>query len=253
MYILLRGTKRFRLFSPADAQYAYTNGIISRVHKNGRINYQGFETNADGSEIGALMRQQASARTRFAGQKLENAEAALALGKPGAAERVQAAEEELDAALSDALDAGGDFEESYSDLDDEDGDDSDSDTGEEESKYERTAKRLKLSDGDDSNENPLNFSEIDLTEHAVDIEQFPLFEKVRELQCEIRAGEMLYLPAGWFHCVSSFNDNCVENGDFGGHLAVNYWMHPPDTEDYFKPYSSEYWAIDWKSRGPNPT
>jgi len=40
-YVLLRGRKRFRLFSPADAHRMYTHGRIRKVHSNGRINYVG--------------------------------------------------------------------------------------------------------------------------------------------------------------------------------------------------------------------
>jgi len=49
LYVLLRGVKQFRLFTPADIFKMYT-----KVHPNGRINYEGFETEADGSEPGAL-------------------------------------------------------------------------------------------------------------------------------------------------------------------------------------------------------
>jgi hypothetical protein len=40
LYVLLRGRKRFRLFSPDDAGRMYTHGAIARVHANGRICYE---------------------------------------------------------------------------------------------------------------------------------------------------------------------------------------------------------------------
>ena len=43
------------------------------------------------------------------------------------------------------------------------------------------------------------------------------------LECELNAGEQLYLPCGWFHEVRSYGDS-----EQGGHLALNYWFHPPD-------------------------
>lgn len=43
---------------------------------------------------------------------------------------------------------------------------------------------------------------------------------------------MLYLPASWYHQVSSF-------GDF--HYAINIWMHPPNNSDFDKPYKSDFW------------
>ena len=38
---------------------------------------------------------------------------------------------------------------------------------------------------------------------------------------------MLYVPAGWFHEVTSFSGaagSCT-------HLALNFWCHPPDNLD----------------------
>ena len=54
LYVLLRGRKNFRLYSPADAERMYTVGTLERVHPNGRINYEGFETNADGADAEAV-------------------------------------------------------------------------------------------------------------------------------------------------------------------------------------------------------
>ena len=45
-------------------------------------------------------------------------------------------------------------------------------------------------------------------------------------ECELKAGEQLYLPCGWFHEVRSYGDSAE-----GGHLALNYWFHPPDNLD----------------------
>ena len=63
LYVLLRGRKRFRLYSPADAHCMYTSGTVEFVHKNGLIRYRGGpETFADGST--ATMRALAAASTR---------------------------------------------------------------------------------------------------------------------------------------------------------------------------------------------
>ena len=39
LYVLLRGRKRFRLYSPDHAKRMYTHGRIAKVHANGRIVY----------------------------------------------------------------------------------------------------------------------------------------------------------------------------------------------------------------------
>ena len=43
---------------------------------------------------------------------------------------------------------------------------------------------------------------------------------VRWAQVDVRAGEMLFMPAGWFHRVCSF----------GSHVAVNFWADPTRLE-----------------------
>ena len=54
----------------------------------------------------------------------------------------------------------------------------------------------------------------------------------------MRAGEALYLPAGWFHEVTSSG---------GAHAALNYWFHPPTEDAFDAPYGmrQEAWESDW--------
>ena len=47
---------------------------------------------------------------------------------------------------------------------------------------------------------------------------------------------MLYLPAGWFHEVTSSNMPGSHT-----HIAFNYWFHPPSEENFDQPYNSPYW------------
>jgi hypothetical protein len=55
---------------------------------------------------------------------------------------------------------------------------------------------------------------------------------------------MLYLPAGWFHNVTSFGSGP------GGHAAFNYWFHPPDGPAPDRPYATPFWERDWAARRP---
>jgi hypothetical protein len=62
----------------------------------------------------------------------------------------------------------------------------------------------------------------------------------------LEPGDALYLPAGWFHEVFSVGDSAS-----GLHIAINYWMHPPDVgrDTCFKqPYRSMFWKRDWDAR-----
>ncbi|RDX43373.1 Clavaminate synthase-like protein [Lentinus brumalis] len=52
---------------------------------------------------------------------------------------------------------------------------------------------------------------------------------------ELSAGEMLYLPASWWHEVTSTSPDDAKEGDV--HMAFNYWFYPPDAlDDFEKPY-----------------
>jgi hypothetical protein len=68
---------------------------------------------------------------------------------------------------------------------------------------------------------PPSFSRVDLSlPYGHLAKAFPLFPGVEAAaECVVEAGQMLYIPAGWFHEVTSYGDR---------HLAVNYWFHPPD-------------------------
>jgi Cupin-like domain len=66
--------------------------------------------------------------------------------------------------------------------------------------------------------------------------------KARCFEVTITAGQMLYIPAGWFHEVRS------TGGGSEGHMALNYWFHPPDGTSFEKPYSSNFWPADWEKR-----
>ncbi|OSC98320.1 Clavaminate synthase-like protein [Trametes coccinea BRFM310] len=53
---------------------------------------------------------------------------------------------------------------------------------------------------------------------------------------ELSEGEMLYLPASWWHEVTSTSVGDSEDGN-DVHMAFNYWFYPPDALDNFEsPY-----------------
>ena len=58
----------------------------------------------------------------------------------------------------------------------------------------------------------------------------------------LKAGEMLYLPASFFHEVVSFNSENTTH-----HMAVNYWYYPPSSSGCFEqPYEDDYWKERWE-------
>jgi hypothetical protein len=78
--------------------------------------------------------------------------------------------------------------------------------------------------------------------------RFPLLAQSRMLELELHAGQMLYLPAGWFHEVSSDGGGA---GD-GLHCALNYWYHPPKLGTPFERPHGRDGQPFWESRMPRP-
>lgn len=97
---------------------------------------------------------------------------------------------------------------------------------------------------------PPSFSKVDLSlgKEAV-LKLFPRFPWNKCIECTVSEGETLFLPAGWFHEVTSINeDDPHADGSKSGHLAVNYWLYPPDNPaSFIKPYKNSFWNQLWSS------
>lgn len=277
MYILLRGKKKFILYHPQEAKNLYTVGKIVKIHNNGRINYEGQRmTKDDGSDEGAEAALLASIQ-------LEEATKRLLMAEEEGVE-CDEAEDDIDKALQAMLDAetaGDDYDDDAGDdVDDDDdinagienGDDDDDD------EYDITEELRECEDHDDDNAvagekrrasdsssssssvseqqarkkmkcDPMNFSRVD-TSLSDDMlaSQFPLYLEARSRRIEVtvEAGEMLFIPAGWFHEVQSSNSDLSN-----GHMAFNYWFHPAagatngSAASFNHPYSSDFWSKEW--------
>lgn len=60
-----------------------------------------------------------------------------------------------------------------------------------------------------------HFSQVDT--ELVDTARFPAFRNARPRRVEVEAGDLFFMPAGWFHEVQSR----------GRHIAINFWADPP--------------------------
>ncbi|KAI3645100.1 hypothetical protein MP228_011264 [Amoeboaphelidium protococcarum] len=60
----------------------------------------------------------------------------------------------------------------------------------------------------------------DRSKSGASLNDFPLLRKCDPTVVTLKAGQCLFLPAGWFHEVSS---RCVSKSNF--HLAINYWFN----------------------------
>lgn len=285
LYILIKGEKTFRLFHPMEYVNLYPVGEIECIHSNGRINYQGQPTLADGSDKSSQAAVMASKALEIAASKLLRAEENHEDTK-----MLSEIDDEIEAALEAALDAEvADNECDSEDNDNEcDQDDLDEEFGEDEAEDEAEVdsdltidlnidntplneiKRKFTGDDETSNKRqsksePSNFSRVD-TSLPLEVltREYPLYVDAlsRSVEVTIKAGEMLYLPAGWYHEVFSQSQkkamiDSKDNEDKSlddcedcniGHLALNYWFHPPDNDVFDKPYQSDFWLNDWRSR-----
>jgi hypothetical protein len=234
LYIVLKGKKRFRLYSPYDTELMYTRGKLLTVHPNGRINYHGEETTAHGADMKSHLAARAAKRKEEAERMLIEAERAVEEGMVGAEQLLEAAEIELERAMDDIIDA---------EMDDDDDDDDDDD--EKESVFETFGdERQRIVDK--TVKDPNNFSKIKpnmLDDVDIIQKNYPDFPYATAAFCTVQEGDILYLPASWFHEVTSY---AGENGNF--HLAMNYWFHPPDGGSFEHPYSTDFWPNDYKDR-----
>lgn len=79
--------------------------------------------------------------------------------------------------------------------------------------------------------------------------KLPKFTKFKNnsMKVDLNDGDLLYLPAGWFHEVTSYGDELNNNV----HVAINYWFVPPDKDDFENPYTDDTWNEDfglWKKK-----
>lgn len=230
LYIVIRGRKRFRLFPPSLLPCMYTNGQPIKIYDNGRIVYNGQrDVLADGSDADDVRLWKARRRAEA---QLEAAEEASRRREPFSDEMLAKAEEDLDQVMEDIM-------ERWQLL----------------RKEDRRKKTGRASDSQSQDHEPESFSRIDLSLPEDEMNRcFPLFPGASAaLECEVKAGQMLYLPAGWFHEVTSFRDDTHQANGSSMHLALNYWFHPPDNlqageKGFSHPYTSEYWPELWESR-----
>ena len=210
LYALLRGRKRFELYAPSETGKLYPHGKVEHVHPNGRIVYAGgMACRPDGADARDVARV-ASLDVQLAEAELESAEAS------GQQKRIRRAEAVLDAAMEIQLD-------------DANGEDAIGDDDAHEEPY---------SDDDEQGSPPPHFSRVDRSK----LHDFPLFTTARCTAVELGPGDLLYLPCGWWHNVTSWSDAARKDSS---HLAVNWWFHPPDAARFDRPYTDNLWQRDF--------
>lgn len=226
LYVLVEGRKRFTLYSPADARQLYTVGNINRVYSNGLIDYKVDRY----ARHWRHMRDDGAIIAEHARWLLEQEDFSVYSSKE----------------LEDAID----YEELYSGV---------GGTAEKSGKIQSGNTGMHpaqtSSNDDDINKlDPPSFSQVppilahleELTDAAeIDAlrafanKHYPGFLSLHKTEVWLDAGDMLYLPSGWFHEVTSVASE-------HGHIALNWWFMPPVTHNSDSPYADSYWPADFE-------
>lgn len=275
LYCLLKGKKRFVLFPPAEYKHLYPYGKLDALHPNGLISYTDAPVRADGLPLRLALKTrvkalegQLSAPAKGKGKGRQDTKAREALLEAHEQAMDELAQYTLDNADDigndeevddfDALMAGMGGEDDFDAMFGADGAEDSDPVGEDDvssgqdddddSEDDEVEEWTGLTPLDDE---PSSFSRIPTAlvhQHLslpttaappkdVSITtSFPDFNKVGEpLVVELSAGEMLYLPASWWHEVTS---SSAGTGEDAVHMAFNYWFYPPDNLGSFEqPYA----------------
>ncbi|CCH42220.1 Hypoxia-inducible factor 1-alpha inhibitor [Wickerhamomyces ciferrii] len=221
LYILVKGFKRFTLFPPSDAENLYLVGDLNKIYSSGVIDYK----NNDKAPGWRKVRDDGALETEVAKWRLDNESN---LNSSERDELIKLIEEE-DRILNNEI-------------------------------------NKKLDNGKESiKKDPPSFSTIppivlhldqikddDLRSKITKIAQskWPNFFKCQKIEVLIKPGDLLYLPAGWFHEVTSYgsndelNETNEDKDNDNTHIAINYWFAPPN--DFNKTYKDEYWRQDFQ-------
>ncbi|RLV95179.1 JmjC domain-containing protein 4 [Spathaspora sp. JA1] len=205
LYVVVQGRKRFTLYSPADAFKLYTVGTIYRLFNSGIIDYEIDRQAPHWKHIrddGAIVEE----IIRWKLDKLTDKDSKE--------------KSKLLKQLQWEIKQRNEMKGIKNDLDPPN--------------FSRVPPSM------------LHLDEIENKEIRSKVEQFansvfPGVLNLTSFKVWLEPGDMLYLPAGWFHEVSSFGD---ENNL--GHIALNYWFIPPNTDSDNDCYSDSYWREDWE-------
>jgi hypothetical protein len=262
-YLLLHGQKQFVLYHPRFANQMYLNGAIESIHSNGLISYQSNPSYADGRPKGA-------SHTTIVHDRDKNE-----MDRDSSSNEENESDDETDVEKygkqfhCDLLDddtsgpSNCTLHDDYDEWVGEDNHTGDTFLIQDESRKRKFAALSGTTiQPEPTSKHPEldHFSRVDPTK-PIDRLLYPDFPSdENRMIITLQAGEALYLPASWFHCVTSSGDplnvlqsngHCVEqeskDHDKGNvttnpfHMAINYWYYPPDNVDCFeRPYCHGY-------------
>ena len=238
------------LFPPIQASNLYPHGKIDTIHPNGLISYEHNVVRSDGLGVREAM--------RFRIRALEE-EISVTRGKKEKKKLEALLEEAIDAEMGLLVEEGGEDDFAGMELDEDgeegfpEGEDSEDDlediesTGSSKSMGRGKGKAKAM----DEEGEPSSFSRIPtfllhrhlslpttaVSAHSDSPTTFDLSKASPPFVVDIIPGEMLYLPASWWHEVTS---SSPDNSKSNVHMAFNYWFYPPDGPGKFdEPYRDD--------------
>ncbi|GMF02499.1 unnamed protein product [[Candida] boidinii] len=219
IYVPIMGHKRFTLFSPNNVTKLYTVGKVDKLYNSGVINY----TRTPELPSWANIREDGAMISEVAKQRLDLAD--IASGKLDKNER-----KKLLKIIAEEEEALNKIEFAHI-----------GEIKKDPPSFSRIPPAL------------LHLDEIENVEIRQKLESYldkyyPEFAKIKELKItvDIKPGQMLYLPAGWFHEVTSYGTADNSEGHSRAHIALNYWYNPPGKMDISNPYTDDYWKADFE-------
>ncbi|CUS20828.1 LAQU0S01e15544g1_1 [Lachancea quebecensis] len=209
IYVPISGRKRFTLFSPKDAAKMYTVGTIRKVYASGVIDYARCET----APLWRALRDDGAIKAEVAKNEMEF-NLSLTADQRQSLEQIIEADNTCHPAMGSKLDPP-----SFSNV------------------IPTVVHLDKVTD---------KGLRADIKKAA--LEKWPMFFEANRLVVDLRPGEMLYLPTGWFHEVTSFGNDRSATADGRIHVAVNYWFVPPNgsSQDELYTYKDHYWQKDYE-------
>ncbi|CAL1697477.1 unnamed protein product [Somion occarium] len=269
LYCLLQGRKRFVLYPPQEVENLYPYGNLDNLYSNDLISYKDAPVRSDGLPVRVALQarikaieQKLEAMRKGKGKDKTASKDRKAL--------MELYDQALDELAQMTLDGEGgfdindevdDFDALMARMDRDDGDpdeagpsglsgghdeDDEEDDDEDEADDEEGEGLVADNIDENAHKEPSSFSRIptalvhqhlNLPTTAVpptetSLSDFPNFTKASTPYIvELNAGEMLYLPASWWHEVTSSSGN----GN-GIHMAFNYWFYPPTGDSFKQPY-----------------
>ena len=225
-YFVIQGKKTFTIYPPSDYPHLYLNGKVQHLYENGLFVYQKDSLSSTGTNVDhpLLVLPDGSFAKDVLEWKLGELEDLM--DSPNATSKAkQTAKRE--------------FKKLYAEWQVLDQAES------------QPAARGSLSAK--TVQHPPSFSQIppsllrETCQKTIEESAFPLLSKARPTTFTLHAGDMLYLPCGWFHEVQSTSEMVeIDGQDYRAHIALNYWYAPPDNLQNDGENSSLYKTVYWQ-------